>query len=314
MIRGAQAVPGGEDRLDYFGESDVPVVIGDGVDNLGPQPVTESDLNAHYASRRNIPSPLTMSVVNTGGNNYTVHVYAEENVSGTFMAVAYANIDYEGDPYPVFVTQILTNVYGDSFNIGAGESREIPLSVSGSIDGVVAWINAGSKGARGFRPHECLQAADSNAQNTEPTPTPPAEPTATPPGEPTATPSGPTPTPNGEAFHQSLDLSSDLFRPNDHFVLDIKSANPTGVTYNVMQYLALEISGYFYFWPGWTDVLDYNERTYPPGFDDAENILDFYWPSGVGSYSGIHFWLAAIDETTNDLACDYSMIEWGYTE
>jgi hypothetical protein len=306
LVRGGSAVPGGADRLDYYGEEIVPVVVGDGQDNLGPQPIDQTILENHYGTRHNVPPPLIMSVVNTGGNNYTVSISAEEAMSGIFMAVAYENITYEGDPYPCFARQILTDPYGDDFNIAQGQTIEIPLSVGcGNHSGVVAWVQAGSKGAQLFRPHECIQAADSNSQSVVPTPTP-IDPTPTP------TSAGPTPTPSGDEFSQSLELSSDFFHPNDSFILDVKTVNPTSTTYNVMQYVVLEVAGFFYFWPNWSANPDYGQRSYPPGHDESENIFDFIWPSGVGAYNGIHFWLASLDQSTLDLACPYDMVEWGY--
>ncbi|MBN1355400.1 hypothetical protein JXA40_03910 [bacterium] len=319
-VRGDDPVPGGLDRLDFFGEDAVPVVVGDGRDNLGPMPIDESVLIAHYESRKNEPSILTMTVTKESQTQYRIHVEAESAFTGVLMAVAYEEIIHNEQHYYCWAREILTNYYGDPISLSAGGSTDVIKNVSlqggwnpGNM-GVVAWVHEGSDGGNLlFRAHESLQAADSMAQHTEPTPTPaPTDPGATC----TPTPQGtapPTPTHSVNDLQQNLELSATMFHPDDPFVLDIHTVNPSSQTFNVDQYLALEVAGLFFFWPQWTDAVGYAQRSYPAGCDSRENIFDFTWPSGVGSFSGIHFYLVSLNTATQTLAGPWDMVEWGYT-
>jgi hypothetical protein len=319
-VRGDDPVPEGTDRLEFFGEDAVPVVVGDGLDNLGPMPIDESVLIAHFNSRAGVPSNLTMEVFKESQTQYRIHIEAESDVSGSFMAVAYEDIVHSEQRYQCWAREILSdNYYGDPFFLAAGDSVDIvkDVTLQGGWNpenmGVVAWIHCSSDGGNLlFRGHESYQAADSRAQHSNPTPTP--EPTS--PG-PTPTPDdtpAPTPTFSETDLQQTLELSSTMFHPNDPFVLDIHTANPGTDTFYVDQYLVLEVAGFFYFWPQWSETPGYGERTYAGGYDDRENIFTFNWPSGVGSFNGIHFYLASLDSATKTLAGPWDMVEWGYTE
>jgi hypothetical protein len=314
-IRGDDPVNFGTDRLDFFGLDTVPVVVGDGLDNLGPMPIDESVLISHYNARSSTSSPLKMEVFRDSDTQYTIHLEAESSFSGFLMAVAYEDIYHLEHHYPVYARQILTEYYGDELNMNAGEVQDIIKYVSlegdwnaGSM-GVVAWVSSGSKGDRSFRAHESLQAADSQAAHTNPTATP-VENTPTP----TPSEGTPTATPSLTQITQDLELSRELFHPNDQFRLDVHTINSNAVSVTVDQYLVLQVANLFFFWPSWSENLDYQSRTFEPLYDGEENIFDFNWPAGVGSYSGLFFWLVSLNPDTSELACPYDFHEFGYTE
>ncbi|MBN1552916.1 hypothetical protein JW979_15690 [bacterium] len=309
-VNGSQVVPGGADRMSLYGEETVPVVVGDGLDNIYSEPFSESILINYFNSRTGVPSDLAMEVFHEGGSQYRVHLSAETSVNGALMAVAYQSITHENHPYPFFAREILTSPYGDDIALASGEQRDVVFNIScPAADGVVAWVHYSSKDTGRFRPSECFQAADSNASHTNPTPTPP-EPTPTPPDQ-TPTPS---PTYTETNLQQTLELNKDNFLPNDPFVLDVHTVNPEDFTVSVDQYLALEVAGVFFFWPEWSADVSYAERSYTAGYDDYENIFNFTWPSGVGSFQGIRFWLVSILSGTAYLAGPYDMVEWGYSQ
>jgi hypothetical protein len=324
LVHGEDAVNFGVDRLDFYGEEAVPIVAGDGLDNLGPMPIDESVLINHYNSRHNTPSNLEMEVFQESNTQYRIHIEAETAINASLMAVAYEDVYHgaEADHYPCFARQFLTEYYGDPISLSAGEERDIVKTVTlqGSWNpanmGVVAWIQVASKSGRAFRAHESMQAADSRAPHVNPTPTPP-EPTNTPNPEATSTPppeGTPTPTPtfSQSALEQHLDLSHDMFHSGDDFRLDVQTHNPASNAVNVDQYIVLDVAGMYFFWDNWTAQPQSLPRTYAAGYNGEENILNFTWPTVDGSYSGIRFWLASLRSGTSELAGAYDMKEFGY--
>jgi len=164
-----------------------------------------------------------------------------------------------------------------------------------------------------------------------PTPTPtmatstPAPPTETPPPPtatpqpPTATPVPPTATPGTVTPEPTADIRCDLilnqtlFRPNDTFLLECRNVN-TGPSMTVEQYILLDIFGEYWFWPGWTQAVDFRQADLPARSDSSSEILRFVWPDTAGAMSGIRFWAAFLAPASATVIGEYDMVEWGFTE
>lgn len=308
---GSDPIPDGLNRLDVYGLETTPAVAGDGLDNLEPMPIDQSALENHYNSRRNVSSPVSIEVFQESDTQYRIFLSAESAFSGSLVAVAYEDIEHDGHRYQCWGRQFLTPYYGESISMNAGETREITKNVSiqggwlASNMGVVAYVQTQTKdSSRRFRAYEVFQAADSRAEHTNPTPTPPLE---------TPTPCA-TATPSTSDFSQTLDLNQSMFHAGDRFVLEINSKNAGASPFTVDQYLVLQVLDLYFFWPTWSNELGFDVRTYAAGYDDLETILDFYWPSGAGSFSPIYFWLVATLPDTFDLACTPDTLEFGYAE
>lgn len=115
-------------------------------------------------------------------------------------------------------------------------------------------------------------------------------------------------------YHQivyELLLNSEMFRSQDRFTLWWKAHNP-GPDVTLQHWIILEISGHFWFAPGWTPETDFEMITLS-GFSQGYGVLlDFTWPEGdLGSAYGLRFWGAFLDESFN-LAGNYGMVEFGY--
>ncbi|MBN1550400.1 carboxypeptidase regulatory-like domain-containing protein [bacterium] len=144
-----------------------------------------------------------------------------------------------------------------------------------------------------------------------PTPTQTYTPRFTHTPNPTETPTAsPTDTPAAGNISFELNLSNSFFKPWDHFHLTTTIIN-TLETRNLQEYVFLDVYGNFWFWPSWTNTVDFKTVTSVFGQKDVETILDFWWPAGVGNADGLMFWGGILDAETYELY-SYDMVEFGY--
>ena len=314
-IQGDQSIPDGMNRgREYYNEVITPSVVADGVINVPNPPQDYQALVDAWNARRNEPSPCTMAVVGTGGNNYIIQVDAEQAVSGQLVVVAYSYFEKDDHVYPCFAREFVTPYFGEPISVAAGESIQINKTVSVAHDGVAAWIHTDAKaipGARRFDPWPVLQAADSNAGATIPTPTPEPEhtPTPTPPqGTPTATPDIPC-----EDLGATISMPSNFFSGGDLFYLDVYLCNTENTQYNVPLFVILDVYGQLFFAPSFTEFDMYN-ITLPPNQQIMQTVLpDFFWPHGAGQADGIIFYAAMTNPEITDLFGELDMAVFGWT-
>jgi len=140
----------------------------------------------------------------------------------------------------------------------------------------------------------------------------PVPPTATvPTGVPTNTPLPPTNTPYPDPYI-SLDLNQTQYTGGDPFILDVTMYNPLAET-TIDEYILLDIYGMsYFFWPSWSEDVDYRQETLLQGQEKTHNIFNFTWPENVGSADGLKFWAAMLDSTTKELYGEFDFVEWGY--
>jgi hypothetical protein len=316
-VQGGQSIPDGLNRgREFFDEVVTPSVIVDGRFNIPNPPQLYDSLVDAYNDRRNEPSPCTMAVVGTGGNNYTIQITAEESFSGHLVVVAYSYFSHDDHVYPCFGREFVTPYYGEPISVSAGETLQLEKTVTYSAhDGVVAWIHTDNKsipGAKRFTPWDVLQAADSNAGATIPTPTPDQEntPTPTPPeGTPTATPEIPC-----TVTGATISMPSDFFRGGDIFYLDVYLCNTDNAQYNVPLFVILDVYGQLFFAPSFTEEFDMYDVTLPPNEQIMKSILQqFTWPHGAGEASGIIFYAAMTDPEITGLFGELDMAVFGWT-
>lgn len=148
----------------------------------------------------------------------------------------------------------------------------------------------------------------------EPTPTATTVPTPTSsPGAetPTATPiqSTPTPYPSEHCFLLLL-LNQSFYLPDDLFTLSVL-ITPSVSPLTDRLFVVLDVWGYYYFHPSWTEQLDY-ERLNWPAQDLPQEILAFRWPLDAGSARGLLFYAAVLDQNFNLVSNLTSTDEFGY--
>ncbi len=152
------------------------------------------------------------------------------------------------------------------------------------------------------------------------TPVPTATPQFTYTPEPTATstntpvPPSPTPTPIAQRGMNLMMDDMDLTM-GEHFRLHFSIGNPDATDMPCDAYILLGVYGMYWSWPSWSDVttnLDKKSFSIPSASVHSETALEFDWPSGVGSASGLQFIGATFTPGAWTLIGDVRIIEWQY--
>ncbi|MBN2057120.1 TlpA family protein disulfide reductase [bacterium] len=151
---------------------------------------------------------------------------------------------------------------------------------------------------------------------SDPTPAPSPTPVATPTPPPTATPvldtPTPAPTPGPEECSFEFQLSQEYFRENDVFSLQAVLTN-NGSPRMVDFYTALDVFGLYYFYPSWTEVLEFETVNLPGGDQYTVGVLGpFTWPAVDGTLEGLNFLGILTDTGTIDLISNVAVQSFGY--
>jgi hypothetical protein len=112
--------------------------------------------------------------------------------------------------------------------------------------------------------------------------------------------------------------TSQIFRAGDRFILWSVVTKPVG--YPLVEpgteadiYLILDVYGEMWFWPSWSEEIDFNTVDLFDGYYNSEPVLDFTWPVVGGSASGLRFWASTLMTSTEDYRVGpIAMLEFGY--
>lgn len=145
-----------------------------------------------------------------------------------------------------------------------------------------------------------------------PTPTPSRTPTETPTptGTPTATP----------VYEIVLALNDTIFKPGSTFKLDLCVNNRIARTNPLRLFVVLDVYGWFFFHPSWTERFEFEYVTIPVG-QFGITIMEFEWPSKCGSADGLMFHAAFLDRdgqyiihAGDDLLSGIASVVFSYSE
>jgi len=141
-----------------------------------------------------------------------------------------------------------------------------------------------------------------------------ATPTATPSrtASPSPTPTiPPIPSPTEAPCNPQIDLrlNATRFTAGDRFHLEAAISPGGRPDCRFDEYIILDVLGEYWFWPSWSTGGDARLDTYAD--NELEFILDFIWPDGAGSLSGIKFWGALTDVGSVNLF-SWDVVEWEY--
>jgi outer membrane protein assembly factor BamB len=146
-------------------------------------------------------------------------------------------------------------------------------------------------------------------------PSPPPLPTATP--TPAVSPTTPadTPTPTvsptpGGAFIE-ISTNQSVYRAGDRFQLDLALGSGPSPLAGCL-WVILDVYQEYYFWPSWGRDLECVRLDLPPGERVEARLLDFAWPEGAGSASGIVFWAAVTTPDYQELLLGPDNAEFGF--
>ena len=110
-----------------------------------------------------------------------------------------------------------------------------------------------------------------------------------------------------------LQLNMESFTENDPFVLDCWVNNASLDTVEDLDlFVILEVAGLYYYYPNWTDTVDWqNLDELLPG-KEFKSIFDFTWPAGdFGTFSGINFYGGLVTPDIQ-LFGDYDVVSFGF--
>ena len=155
-----------------------------------------------------------------------------------------------------------------------------------------------------------------------PSPTPTRTPTTSP--RPTYTPTPeststavptPTPTPTGAPEDPTVEfgLSGSMFHPGEPFLLRFTIRNDE-IFRRMAQFIVLDAYGEFFFHPDWSQDVGWSVVDLLSKEVRDLIVLEFEWPGGVGSASGLKFYGAVTTVTDFSLLSNLAAVEFGYTE
>ncbi len=137
---------------------------------------------------------------------------------------------------------------------------------------------------------------------------------------PTPTPTNPpqTPTPTATPTSGCNELGVTLYMPahefetNDICSCKVTVCNPGPDTYtDVPLFVILDVYGTYFFWPGFTNELDYRKIAVGLNSADVEILPEFEWPAGSGSADNILWYAAMTNPEMTDLFGD--MDTWTFS-
>ncbi len=137
-----------------------------------------------------------------------------------------------------------------------------------------------------------------------PTPAPTSTPVATRTPPPTATPaqsatpaftSTPAPTATPAVPQIGITINAMSFSAGDPFLVMVHLDNP-GTPMNGQLFVILDIQGQYWFWPSWTDRIEWAEVNVSGSGRTDWTILDFTWPDLEASILGAAFWTTFVSE------------------
>jgi|GEM_PF-5708755 len=124
--------------------------------------------------------------------------------------------------------------------------------------------------------------------------------------------STPTPTPTIPGPQDpivSIYTNKFLYAAGDPFELVLDIENP-GAGRFVDKYILLEVSDSFWFYPTWTQDLNFVHMYINQDYAISETVFSFTWPE-AGRIQEIIFWAALLDPSTNTLVGNYDFTSFG---
>lgn len=113
----------------------------------------------------------------------------------------------------------------------------------------------------------------------------------------------------------TLYMSDTDLEAGDDFHLFFDLYNPWVESRDWDVYLLLQVGEDYWCWPSWiniSDGLDYQRMTLNTLEIQRIEVLQFQWPSGVGSADGLTFIGAVFEADTWNFVGDVQVVSWRY--
>ena len=123
----------------------------------------------------------------------------------------------------------------------------------------------------------------------------------------------PSPTQSIYSININLSINKNIFHPGERFLLKLYWKSFDISTY-VDLYIILDVYGNYYFYPSWTQDIDYYSFFINNYTESNLNILDFIFPENCGSAQGIKFWAGITYHLTFEILSNIDSVEFGFSE
>ncbi len=106
-----------------------------------------------------------------------------------------------------------------------------------------------------------------------------------------------------------------IFNPGDFCELTAYVCNKEFYDLNENPlFVILDVYGYYWFAPGWSENMDYFEHSFPVDGTVIQVIDKFVWPEGFGNVEGIFFYAALTDPEMTELVGEMGVFDFGWNE
>jgi len=124
-------------------------------------------------------------------------------------------------------------------------------------------------------------------------------------------------TEDGYDLSLSLEVSQDIFYPDDEFFLWATIKKPVGKAISFDEYILLDVYGNYFFWPTWIPFPSLDKNTYTMDADEIlleQDILEFLWPECSGSAAGLWFYGLLMEPDSLEIVLsDPASASFGYS-
>ncbi|MBN1552742.1 hypothetical protein JW979_14810, partial [bacterium] len=113
-----------------------------------------------------------------------------------------------------------------------------------------------------------------------------------------------------QPMHYGLFMPDTSLDAGDMFILERRYGNPDDTAADVWEFLFLDVYGHYWFYPCFSQTIDWTELSVGVDQYRYDVILAFEWPEHAEGLAGLRFWGGFLDADTGGLLA-WDMVEWG---
>ncbi len=117
-----------------------------------------------------------------------------------------------------------------------------------------------------------------------------------------------------EALGVTLNMPAEMFSPGDDCFLKATLTNPGEPMQDIPLFIILDVLGNYYFYPSWTETVEWQSMDVPQGATELSIIPQFTWPDGVGSAQGLVFYGGMTDAAFSSVLGNIGQWTFGWQE
>ncbi len=124
----------------------------------------------------------------------------------------------------------------------------------------------------------------------------------------------PTSTPTGTFENMTLDLTltDSQLQPGDEFHLFAEVMNDNPYPVESDYYCVLEVVGLYFWYPGWTEMLEFERRNLGIGMTSFDVLGPFQWPDVQDSLTGLYFYSVLTAPGNFNFISNLEVIDFSY--